>query len=219
VFTQQFSLFWDGAVSDCCVLFALSHDLAFCWKAPSPVRSCGAATQWTAQSGGNGHWYASVIFKAAVNWNTASAHAGSLGGYLATVTSQAELEIIRTAALAQDSTAQCTGHLGPYLGGYQDMSAPDYSEPSSGWRWVTGEAWTWGADFLSNSGPYASENSLHLLCPDYNMNDVSDLETIVAAIIEWDAIEDCNANQIVDTCETALGGTTVVCVSYQPFVC
>jgi Lectin C-type domain len=26
-----------------------------------------------------------------------------------------------------------------WIGGYQDKTAPDYSEPSGGWRWVTGE--------------------------------------------------------------------------------
>src|SRR5947199_8078810 len=27
------------------------------------------------------------------------------------------------------------------MGPYQDKTAPDYSEPGGGWRWVTGEPW------------------------------------------------------------------------------
>ena len=29
-----------------------------------------------------------------------------------------------------------------WIGGYQDMNASDYSEPDGGWKWVTGEPWS-----------------------------------------------------------------------------
>ena len=41
-----------------------------------------------------------------------------------------------------------------WVGGYQDRSAPDYSEPDGGWRWVTGEPFEytfWGDGEPSDS--------------------------------------------------------------------
>ena len=37
--------------------------------------------------------------------------------------------------LGPDTASLC------WIGGYQDVSAPDYVEPDGGWRWVTGEPW------------------------------------------------------------------------------
>ena len=30
-----------------------------------------------------------------------------------------------------------------WLGGFQDLTSPNYSEPSGGWTWVTGEPWSY----------------------------------------------------------------------------
>lgn len=58
----------------------------------TPQLSAGSMplTQWESAAGGNDHYY-QVFFDANfVQWSDASAHAQSLGGYLATITSEAE---------------------------------------------------------------------------------------------------------------------------------
>jgi hypothetical protein len=65
-------------------------------------------------------------------------------GHLATITSSDESNFI-----SANLPAACTG--GYWLGGFQDRSAPDYSEPAGGWRWVTGE--TWNFTFWSAGEP------------------------------------------------------------------
>ena len=32
---------------------------------------------------------------------------------------------------------------GVFIGGFQDTKAPDYQEPAGGWRWITGEKFSW----------------------------------------------------------------------------
>jgi hypothetical protein len=44
---------------------------------------------------------------------------------------------------------------GAWIGAYQNTTAPDYSEPGGGWRWVTGEPWSytnWRTNEPSDSG-------------------------------------------------------------------
>jgi hypothetical protein len=90
------------------------------------------ALVWRTQDGGNGHAYLGVSEPGTVNWTSARAAAEALGGHLATITSQAEANFIN-ANLALDRG---------WLGGYQDRTAPDFTEPAGGWRWITGEAWS-----------------------------------------------------------------------------
>ena len=49
-----------------------------------------APVQWDAGSGGNGHYYEAVQVPDGVSWTAASALANGAGGYLATITSEAE---------------------------------------------------------------------------------------------------------------------------------
>ena len=55
-------------------------------------------------------------------------------GHLVTITSAAE-----NAYLA----GVFPGITRTWIGAYQDHDASDYSEPSGGWRWVTGELWSY----------------------------------------------------------------------------
>jgi len=87
---------------------------------------------------GNGHWYELVTGTS--GWTAAKSAAESstyldMPGYLATITSQAESDFVFGTVAPE---AQ-----GLWLGGYQDITAPDYSEPAGGWRWVTGETWAY----------------------------------------------------------------------------
>ncbi|MBK7596817.1 MAG: PEP-CTERM sorting domain-containing protein [Gemmatimonadetes bacterium] len=103
--------------------------------------------QWSSSLGGNDHWY--QIVSTPTNWSGANSLANAsswngANGYLATVTSQPEQDFL--AALVgtfliplPNVNTCCRQHV--ILGGYQDRSAPGYSEPSDGWKWVTGEPW------------------------------------------------------------------------------
>jgi hypothetical protein len=98
--------------------------------------AAAATVHWPAEFGGNGHWYRLVIVDGPISWSDARAHALGQGGDLATFTSEAE-------------TSQFLAHLAaagahsPWIGLFQDTSAPDYSEPAGGWRWVSGEPLDW----------------------------------------------------------------------------
>ncbi len=112
--------------------------------------------QWTVGEGGNGNWY-ELVESSSIHWNTAKTSAEGLGGYLATITSQAENDFI--ADLLPDALGN-----NYWLGGYQDTLAPDYSEPAGGWRWITGEIWdytNWNGGEPNNSSG-RPENYLHI---------------------------------------------------------
>lgn len=71
-------------------------------------------------------------------WNQArsAAEAVTLNGFrghLATITSAAERDFVNT-------LPPSIGNL--WLGGFQDTQALDYAEPGGGWRWVTGETFS-----------------------------------------------------------------------------
>jgi len=117
------------AVSICCI---------------SASTACAAPFQWTVASGGNNHYYEEVAIPApGMNWLQAKTAAESLSfngwsGHLVTLTSKAENDFV--VLNAAGGTIE-----GVWLGGYQDTTAPDYSEPGGGWRWVTGEPWAFAA--------------------------------------------------------------------------
>jgi len=87
----------------------------------------------------NGHYY--QIVSTTVDWNTADqmaramTHLG-LPGHLVTIADAAEDQFVYFtlggAALGNS-----------WLGGYQDLNAPSYSEPLGGWTWVTGEPFSY----------------------------------------------------------------------------
>ena len=114
--------------------------------------------QWSVSDGGNGHYFEFV--QQQLTWSQANAAAqlrtfNGVNGHLATDTSAAE-----TAFFESHYVVDGEGNLTPgWLGGYQDPSAPDFSEPAGGWRWITGEPFTytnWFPGLPDNSG--ASQN-------------------------------------------------------------
>ncbi|RIK75719.1 MAG: hypothetical protein DCC68_20750 [Planctomycetota bacterium] len=91
---------------------------------------------WSLAQGGNGHVYERVV--QAGNWTQARDAAASrsfsgVPGHLATFTSAAEWDFIKT---------HISGDAFTWLGGFQDRNSPNYAEPGGGWTWVTGEPWT-----------------------------------------------------------------------------
>jgi hypothetical protein len=107
------------------------------------------------------HYYDAVSKPTGIDWNTARDAALTPGGYLATLTSQAENDFVL--GLVDSSLywyeRPGSGTLaGPWLGGYQQPGSP---EPDSGWQWVSGEPFdfrNWSPGEPDNAG---DENALH----------------------------------------------------------
>jgi beta-lactamase regulating signal transducer with metallopeptidase domain/protocatechuate 3,4-dioxygenase beta subunit len=95
---------------------------------PAGTRA-SAAKEWPRAEGGNGHFYMAVRMPDAVSWTDANDIAKRLGGYLATITSEAENEFVFR--LVDDDTYWYHGinWRGPWMGGYQ---TPGASEPDGG---------------------------------------------------------------------------------------
>ena len=91
----------------------------------------------------NGHYYLAVADQG-ILWNDAKTAAEAISfqgaaGHLATVNDASENSFI----LANMTVAGAVASEELWLGGFQDLQAPGYSEPSGGWTWVTGEAWAY----------------------------------------------------------------------------
>ncbi len=146
------------------------------------------AIQWTEAEGGNGHWYG-TLSDGDLSWTGRSIACEAVGGHLATFTTPEEQSFaLNELAIGSESV---------WIGGYQDVDAPDYDEPTGGWRWVTEEPFQ-GFGWTSNS-PDDFGNSEHSLewTPSWGggWNDLAG-EAARIGVVEWSA--DCNGDGIVD---------------------
>jgi len=150
------------------------------------------AVQWRVEDGGNGHWYAVTA------WGQMTTHSGyvalaeSIGGHLATLTSPAEETFVRNVA----TVGGCSGPFSEaFIGAVQDTNA---EEPSGGWRWITGEKFSYTAWRIGepNDEGGVEDAALLSLAGGWNDGRLVGLTCANAAIIEWSA--DCNNDGIVD---------------------
>ena len=145
------------------------------------------AVQWKVSDGGNGHWY-SKIPSSGMTWTDCQSAATAVGGYLVSTPTEAEAEFVIGAWEPS----------GIFLGGFQDTTAPDFSEPAGGWRWVSGEPWgynRWGGGEPNNSP--SPENILVGYSNGLGWNDCRNFCSIASHyVVEWSA--DCNSDGIVD---------------------
>jgi len=204
----------------------------------------GDAVQWRLEDGGNGHWYR-MVSPGTIGWHEARTTALALGGDLATVTSLGESDFILlvtsdTSGWVESVSPYGTRYLcGPWLGGYQDHSAPDYSEPAGGWKWVTQEPWQFSR-WISpepNNGWGGGEDFLNLLTqppfigvsPYWNDSPANSVQnTVKSFVVEWSAdcnndgivdygqilartLADANSNGVPDTCECAINPSLSFC--------
>ena len=143
--------------------------------------------QWTGASGGNDHYYEFVDNGSAITWVDAKTAAEQRGGHLAVVTSGDENNWIINNILLPESPE--TAIHGPWLGGFQDFASPTYSEPSGGWTWVTGEAWSYTAwAFPAEPTGGAGQDYLHYWrWLDLGWNDhVYDGAGVYSYVVEYD---------------------------------
>jgi hypothetical protein len=148
-----------------------------------------------------------------IDWNAATSNATAVNGYLATITSPSENAFIFDYLTTVTAFVGVGDLRGPFLGGYQDRLASDYSEPRGGWRWVTGEPWAasnWdqygNGEPNNDAGGSLSEDVLTMdrrwggVCV-WNDSPVSGLGPRNARLasgylVEFDA--DCNNDGLVD---------------------
>jgi hypothetical protein len=143
--------------------------------------------QWSSVDGGNGHYYEVIHASEAILWLDANQAAESqifdgVHGYLATITSAEENTFIEQNLLPSCSEASF------WLGGYQDISAPDYSEPAGGWRWVTDEPWNftnWSPGEPTNSNSQTTEEVLLINKNDAKWNDGGVTIPDMAYVVEY----------------------------------
>lgn len=106
-------------------------------------------SRWEKSDGGNGHYYKAVAVPNGITWMQADKLARKQGGYLASITSQAEnafvFELINSPQFFNPDNG-----CGPVIGGFQRDQAV---EPDGGWGWVSGEPWdysNWHAEEPNN---------------------------------------------------------------------
>ena len=140
-------------------------------------------------------------------------YAESIGGHLATFGTREERDFVFTSIV--NAQWLWFSNLEPLIGVIQDHSAPDFTEPAAGWRWIDETPWTWNpwkdvpaptgtcetADEcvlrFANPNCDASPSSWHddsplfLVCPGCD----GELSTRFA-IVEFEI--DCDGNGLVD---------------------
>lgn len=156
------------------------------------------AVQWRVKDGGNGHWYqcrfwvGPAIIPTINSWFLANE-----GAHLATIPSLSEDNFVW-------SQVNLPSPDHPYrwaiLGAYQSPSAPNFSEPAGGWRWVTDEPFDttrWCAGIPDDV--HSPDSALQYP----NQQCWNDADTVYVpsnhryrVIIEWSA--DCNSDGLVD---------------------
>jgi hypothetical protein len=152
------------------------------------------AVQWRVEDGGNGHWYAAVVFPTAITWVDARLDAESRGGGLACLTSPMENNWVH-AHIASNPTAwnQTASWLyGPWIGGYRGTATDEH------WKWVSGEPWN-----FSSWHPSQPDSAIQTVVSfggagvtGATWADTEPDEPVVAYIIEWSS--DCDSDGIVD---------------------
>jgi hypothetical protein len=156
----------------------------------------GDAVQWRVADGGNGHWYELKVEPQRRFWELVS-DARAIGGHLISVRSEAENNFVRAISI---------GYF-VHFGAIQDHTSPTYSEPSSGWTWVSGEPWDWNgwcANQPDNApwGGYYGQDLARFASASGSCWDDAHSQAQIATInieatmVEWSA--DCNSDGIVD---------------------
>ena len=120
-----------------------------------------APVQWTVGEGANGHWYEAFEGPSGgISWTDAQDAAISKGGFLASAATKEENTFVFEQVAFDDKFWNVAGEFsyGPWLGGYQDRNAPDYSEPAGGWRWLSGDLWSYTNWATTNEGGQEPNN-------------------------------------------------------------
>jgi len=131
----------------------------------------------------NGHYY-DWIRTGGIDFDSARAMAESMfyqgtQGHLATITDSAENDFI---AATFDEKA--------WIGAFQDLLDPSYSEPAGGWTWVTGEPWSYDAWNVGepNNGTNADEHYAEAWVGLWNDKQLSGSDNVSGFFVEYSDI-------------------------------
>ena len=160
--------------------------------AATTLANAQQAIQWSVEEGGNGHWY--EFEPRLMDWQAAHSNAVARGGDLASLASAAERGFWMAMIPVGSGVPGCSGCT--WLGGYQDPTAADYSEPAGGWRWSDGTPWTYTFWNPGEPNNLNGANFLYASGPTNGRWDDSIGQLGAPSIIEWSA--DCNNDGIVD---------------------
>ena len=150
--------------------------------------SSASIIEWSTDTGGNGHLYEAVAAQPGISWTQARNAAELAGGYLVTLTSQAENDFVFGLVDNDIYWYHGINLRGPWIGGFQPQGSP---EPDGNWQWVTGESfdfqnWNIGQP---NEFNWNNENSIHLgnqATRTSDWNDVpADFAEIQSYVIEY----------------------------------
>jgi hypothetical protein len=142
--------------------------------------------RWT----GNGHLYEPVSVSGTITWPQAQQAAINAGGYLATITSQAENDFVFSLINSDAYWFAYGGGYwsGPWIGG---MQAAGSAEPAGGWGWISGEPFgysNWDTGQPNNAN--TNENRIHFgfaTSRTSKWNDVAEtFGSVKAYVIEYD---------------------------------
>ena len=120
-------------------------------------------------------WQEAVDYASTLTYN-------GVNGHLATITTQEEADQIYS--LLDGSSY--------WLGGFHNMSNPDYLEPSNGWEWITGEPFSqefWGEGEPNEAGP---EDCLEVWGFDKFLNDNRCHIGWMGLVVEYEMVNGSN---------------------------
>jgi formylglycine-generating enzyme required for sulfatase activity len=159
--------------------------------------SAQQSVQWRADDGGNGHWYQVVTVPEGISWTEAVAAATGRAGYLASLRSGSEAAFVESRANITPGAfvdSPDGNDVGPWIGGVRVNGM-------TGWRWVSGETWSYTQWCAGEPNGGNVEPALHLrrsgagLCWNDRENNGAGAGN-PSYVIEWS--DDCNGDGIVD---------------------
>ena len=145
----------------------------------------------------NDHWYKAVSVPAGISWTDAESAAEAEGGHLATITSTAENEFVKSLItepkLWQRERQDFSS--GPWIGGFAKANR---KKPVDGWKWITGEAWSFAGWLPGEPSNFLSlETRTHwAFNQTFGWNDTSDAPKL-GYVIEIDNYHPCFRGNLI----------------------
>lgn len=140
--------------------------------------------KWSSAVGGNDHWYDLVYVDTPgtfLAWEDAKVAAETKGGYLATLTSEAENKFVW--GLLESGDKGYWSYKTYWLGGYRSEVGAD---PADNWKWVTGEAWDYTnwQEGEPNNGAGGTQHYLHYWWDTERWDDMENGRYMTGYIVE-----------------------------------
>lgn len=171
---------------------------------------------------GTTHWYLPIAadtessgsYSGGFSWSAAHDSATALGGYLATLTSAEENDLVFSLIDTEAYWFEKPGGalLGPWIGGHQLNHA---AEPAGGWAWISGETFdfdAWGDGQPDEGGPL-NQNRIHFgVATGRRLNAWNDLyegEALAGFVVEFSDEESARTMGLIHRQDGAYPGYTL----------